>query len=155
MTDLYDFLNTLTPEQRVAFQKAAQDLATERQEAEQEKKADQIKNYSSWELDDLNDQLAKTSPRDKNYSAIRKAHAAKLAGDAPDTRTTMPAADYAALEAKRVELVKEFNSLNSLQGKKMLDARPRLSEIGRELKSLPGNPDRVLEDVKPDAEEDS
>lgn len=74
-----------------------------------------------------------------------------------DAVTSLPAADYAALDAKRNSLVAEAESLRGLptrgKGGKLSESYLRTQEIAKELKALPGNPDVVIPEPTPEVEE--
>lgn len=133
-------------------------------EQEADDSASRIKELRTQTQDELDESIAKFDIRnstrkgrqeqDERMQVIKEKQnlSIDLAG-----LTTMPAADFAALDAKRVSLVAEAASLQGAPSKttggRQSPAYIRKQAIAAELASLPGNPDLVIPPPAPPEEE--
>lgn len=120
--------------------------------------AARMKELRSQTQDELTEDIARFNVRTGNRAeqaermqVVREKQQldATLAG-----MTSMPEADFQALETKRAQLVAEAES-HRMKPSKTKGGRPsaewlRIQEINQELRELPGNPDVVIPEKKPD-----
>jgi len=114
MSDLYDFLNQMSPEERKQFYISAQQLAKERTQGVQQAKEARKAELESMSIDDIDQELTQMTPRDnpQRYHELTTARGQKLTEQtAQDNTTKMNRGDWFELNYQRQVISDELNEL--------------------------------------------